>query len=1033
MGAYSRPEFMPRPLRLFLFWVIVFTSTPLLGQIRDGGIDPWNLGKGDWLYSVADATNKLGNHVSSVTNENSLMLFYKSQGIRYMIVKAATSDFLFKGCYNFPQFTSNLVNIAHANGILIFGYNRSYGSNVPGEIAIADYVFNQGADGFVFDAEAEWEQSAAWIGSSGPAKAWQLCSAVRSNWPTKFLAHAPFPIIYLHSSFPYKEFGYWCDAAMPQIYHFSATKGSQSAAINWSDVNWQRWHASLHNLAPTNINGLTVNWTNAIKPLAPINDVYGPRGSSPCEGTTGPYPDVHVQEFMDYLLADPYAQSPGGYRGVSYWRADLHGPIQWSNIQAGTSGNFPAIVNNLVLDNPSATTSGGWTTVQTWNNTSTAATFIGNGSGTDVNSFGTNYLTHGPGSGSSFVQFTINIVSTGNYDVYEWHPVVTNAATNVSFIISHADGTNTVVANQQTNGANWSLLGRFPFAAGTLASVRITDDFSQPGVVAIADGIKLGYAGPIPTPPPAAPSSLTASAVTTSRADLVWIDNATNETSFVIARGTNSAGPYTDLTNLPPNTTSFADYTLAANTSYYYVARASNLGGSSTNSNEAFVRTPAIPPAIVFQPQHQSTLLGQSPVFTLTVSGSPPLAYQWRFNGENISGATNSSFTIVSAALSNSGPYSVLVTNNGGSALSSNAQLAVLLLAALGENSFGQASPPLNATGLVAIAAGAWHSLALRADGSVLAWGNNDSGQTAVPASTSNVLAIAAGGYHNLAITANGSVAGWGDNTYSQSVVPSSATDVVAIAAGRWHSLALRLDGTVIAWGNNNSGQTKVPSDLTNVVAIAGGAYHSLALRDNGTVTAWGDNLDAEGFFAGQSMPPAGLNQVVAISAGDFHSVAVASNGLITTWGDNSQNQTSPHPTLLGSNRVVAVSAGAAHNLALCADGAVSSWGANWNGECNLPSPVSDAVAVAAGGSHSLLLLNDGNFAPRLWNPVKSGSRFTALLQTLNRKTYAIEFKDSLLQPAWTCLSTNSGNGALRPLLDSSAPAAGRFYRARQW
>ncbi|MGI8967043.1 MAG: hypothetical protein ACR2H1_13285, partial [Limisphaerales bacterium] len=78
--------------------------------IRDGGIDPANLGKGDWVYSMTDATNKLGGHVNSVTNENSLMVYYKSQGIRYIIVKAATSDQLFNGCYAGPQFTSNLVN-----------------------------------------------------------------------------------------------------------------------------------------------------------------------------------------------------------------------------------------------------------------------------------------------------------------------------------------------------------------------------------------------------------------------------------------------------------------------------------------------------------------------------------------------------------------------------------------------------------------------------------------------------------------------------------------------------------------------------------------------------------------------------------------------------------------------------------------------------------------------------------------------------------------------------------------------------------
>src|SRR5262249_46366012 len=155
-----------------------------------------------------------GGHVSSVTNETSLMQFYRSQGIRYVVVKAATSDQLFNGCLKTPQLTPELVADAHQSGLWLFGYNRSYGANIKGEIAIADYVFHQGADGFVWDAEAEWESSSPWIGTSGAAKAWQLCSSVRSNWPTKFLAHAPFPIISYHLSFPYKEFGYWCDAVM---------------------------------------------------------------------------------------------------------------------------------------------------------------------------------------------------------------------------------------------------------------------------------------------------------------------------------------------------------------------------------------------------------------------------------------------------------------------------------------------------------------------------------------------------------------------------------------------------------------------------------------------------------------------------------------------------------------------------------------------------------------------------------------------------------------------------------------------------
>ena len=51
----------------------------------------------------------------------------------------------------------------------------------------------------------------------------------------------------------------------------------------------------------------------------------------------------------------------------------------------------------------------------------------------------------------------------------------------------------------------------------------------------------------------------------------------------------------------------------------------------------------------------------------------------------------------------------------------------------------------------VAIAAGYYHSLALKSDGSLASWGENVFGQTNVPAGN-NFLAIAAGGYHSLAI-----------------------------------------------------------------------------------------------------------------------------------------------------------------------------------------------------------------------------------------------------------------------------------------
>ncbi len=84
-----------------------------------------------------------------------------------------------------------------------------------------------------------------------------------------------------------------------------------------------------------------------------------------------------------------------------------------------------------------------------------------------------------------------------------------------------------------------------------------------------------------------------------------------------------------------------------------------------------------------------------------------------------------------------------------------------------------------------------------------------------------NVAAVAAGAYHSLALTSNGTVVAWGDNTFGQTNVPASLTNATAIAAGWYHNLALKSNGTVVAWGDNSFGQTNVPASLTNISAIA--------------------------------------------------------------------------------------------------------------------------------------------------------------------------------------------------------------------
>ena len=125
--------------------------------------------------------------------------------------------------------------------------------------------------------------------------------------------------------------------------------------------------------------------------------------------------------------------------------------------------------------------------------------------------------------------------------------------------------------------------------------------------------------------------------------------------------------------------------------------------------------------------------------------------------------------------------------------------------------------------------AGTFHSLAIRNDGTVMAWGYHATA-TNLPANLTNVVAISAGSSHSLALKSDGTVVAWGDDSDGQTNVPPGLNNVVAIAAGGYSSLALKNDGSIVAWGYNSSGQTSVPAGLTNAVAIAAGYLHSLAL-----------------------------------------------------------------------------------------------------------------------------------------------------------------------------------------------------------
>jgi hypothetical protein len=106
-----------------------------------------------------------------------------------------------------------------------------------------------------------------------------------------------------------------------------------------------------------------------------------------------------------------------------------------------------------------------------------------------------------------------------------------------------------------------------------------------------------------------------------------------------------------------------------------YTVVITNVAGSVTSSVASLIVADL--PMILSQPTNLTVIRSSNATFSVTASGSAPLVYQWNFNGTNILTANCSSLTLTNVQLNQAGNYDVLVTNNYGSILSSNAVLTV--------------------------------------------------------------------------------------------------------------------------------------------------------------------------------------------------------------------------------------------------------------------------------------------------------------------------------------------------------------------
>ena len=96
-----------------------------------------------------------------------------------------------------------------------------------------------------------------------------------------------------------------------------------------------------------------------------------------------------------------------------------------------------------------------------------------------------------------------------------------------------------------------------------------------------------------PSSPPATPANLSAAAVSSSRINLAWTDQSTDETGFQVERKTGAGGTYAQIGTAAADATAYNDSGLAEGTAYFYRVRAVNGAGNSAYSNEANATTPS--------------------------------------------------------------------------------------------------------------------------------------------------------------------------------------------------------------------------------------------------------------------------------------------------------------------------------------------------------------------------------------------------------------------------------------------------------
>ena len=353
--------------------------------------------------------------------------------------------------------------------------------------------------------------------------------------------------------------------------------------------------------------------------------------------------------------------------------------------------------------------------------------------------------------------------------------------------------------------------------------------------------------------------------------------------------------------------------------------------------------------------------------------------------------------------------------------------------------------------GVVSISTGMYHTVAVKADGTLWAWGNNDFGQLGIdedlndkcfyneseslycPApvqvgSENSWKTVAAGANHTVALKADGSLWAWGLNDEWQLGIgedpggkcsyyeDSSMYCPTPIRVGRdynWktvvvgyqHTVALKNDNSLWAWGRNDSGQLGFEyrnqkdcyynyDEGYHYYYSDAGSYYFYWDEDDvyweldGVIGDFPYYNEEGGFYYREPVVSSYCRTPVQVGAendwktvvvGVYHTVALKNDGSLWTWGDNYYGQLGNGtvedgytPTMVNSDLGwMSVAAGSSHTVALKADGSLWTWGDNYFGQLGnskdeysyTPIKVdfgNEWKAVVAGDIHTTAVKADG-------------------------------------------------------------------------